>query len=53
MVVAPAPSAPASVAGAPAPANHKLWLWGALLGALALMGFMAWSLLKPAAKAAD
>lgn len=52
-VVAPAPSAPASAAVAPAPANHKLWLWGALLGALALMGFMAWSLLKPASKPAD
>jgi hypothetical protein len=51
-VAAPAPSAPASVAPAPAPANHKLWLWGALLGALALMGFMAWSLLKPASKPA-
>lgn len=59
-VVAPAvvPATPPPVAATPAPAdtlpsNHKLWLWAALFGALALMGFMAWSLLKPAAKPAD
>ena len=59
-VVVPAvvPATPPPVAATPAPAdtppsNHKLWLWAALFGALALMGFMAWSLLKPAAKPAD
>jgi hypothetical protein len=44
-----APSTPASVA-APGDSNHKPWLWAALLGALGLMGFMAWSLLRPAAE---
>jgi hypothetical protein len=33
-------------ADAPAP-SRKLWLWGVLLVALGLMGFMAWSLLRP------
>lgn len=52
--VTPAPVVAASApADAPAPSTHKLWLWAALFGALALMGFMAWSLLKPAAKSAD
>ena len=47
--------APASaVAEAPAPASsHTPWLWAALLAGLALMGGMAWSLLrKPATPAA-
>lgn len=42
-------SAPASApTKAPPPApSRKLWLWGVLLAALGLMGFMAWSLLRP------
>jgi hypothetical protein len=44
---ASAPSA-ASAASAVPPASRKLWLWGALLAALAVMGVMAWSLLRPA-----
>jgi hypothetical protein len=44
---AAAPSA-ASAASAVPPASRKLWLWGALLAALAVMGVMAWSLLRPA-----
>lgn len=52
--VTPAPVVAAPVsAETPAPSSHKLWLWAALFGALALMGFMAWTLLKPAAKATD
>lgn len=54
---APAPVAavpPASAAASAAPAapvpSRKFWLWGVLLAALALMGLMAWSLLRPAAK---
>jgi hypothetical protein len=46
-------AAPASTASAPAVpssvSTHKLWLWAALVAALGLMGFMAWSLLRPAA----
>ena len=42
---APKASAAASAPG-PAP-SRKFWLWGVLLAALALMGFMAWSLLRP------
>jgi hypothetical protein len=44
---APAPGAPTPPRPDAAPTQHKLWLWGALLAALALMGFMARSLLKP------
>jgi hypothetical protein len=53
IAASPAQAAPASVA-APArpPASHAGWLWAALLGGLAAMGAMAWSLLrKPAARA--
>ena len=53
-VAEPAPSSPvadAVKAGAPTSSNSA-WLWAALLAGLALMGAMAWSLLrKPAAKA--
>jgi hypothetical protein len=55
-----APAAPvaaasqASAAASTAPAaplpSPKFWLWGVLLAALGLMGFMAWSLLRPAPK---
>ena len=52
-VAAPAPSSPvadAAKAGAPTSSDSP-WLWAALLAGLALMGAMAWSLLrKPAAK---
>lgn len=48
---APASAAPASAASAAPAPSHKLWLWGALLAALAVMGVMAWQLLKPAKKA--
>jgi hypothetical protein len=45
----PAPSPPPSAAATPVPpSSHKLWLWSALVAALALLGFMAWSLLRPA-----
>lgn len=53
VVMTPAPAAApvapaASVApAAPAP-SRKLWLWGVLLAALSVMGFMAWQLLRPA-----
>ncbi|MGY4830318.1 DUF3999 family protein [Sphaerotilaceae bacterium SBD11-9] len=43
--VASASTPPASTAPEP---TRTFWLWGALLGALALMAFMAWSLLRPA-----
>ncbi len=48
---APAPAASAaavaaSAAAVPAPAIRVHWLWGALVLALGLMGFMAWSLLR-------
>lgn len=50
----PVASAPASAAAAADPkANQKLWLWGAMVVALGLMGFMAWSLLKPGATKAE
>lgn len=45
---APKASAAASASN-PAP-SRKFWLWGVLLAALGLMGFMAWSLLRPGAK---
>jgi hypothetical protein len=57
VVAAPAPAAstptaPAPVRDEPAPSRTP-WLWAALLAGLALMGGMAWSLLrKPAAPAA-
>jgi hypothetical protein len=44
-IASPKASAPA----APDP-SRKLWLWAVLVAALALMGFMAWSLLRPAPK---
>jgi len=45
-----APKASAATS-APSPApSRKFWLWGVLLAALALMGFMAWSLLRPSTK---
>lgn len=57
VIAATAPAAAASVppqawaSSAPDPApSRKFWLWGVLLAALALMGFMAWSLLRPSAK---
>lgn len=48
----PVPAAPAASAATPprpeaGPTLHKFWLWAALVAALALMGFMARSLLKP------
>ncbi|HET7794975.1 MAG TPA: DUF3999 family protein [Rhizobacter sp.] len=46
--VAPTASAPTPPASGTSEPSRKFWLWGALLGALALMGFMAWSLLRPA-----
>jgi hypothetical protein len=49
---APSPIADAVKAGAPTSSNSP-WLWAALLAGLALMGAMAWSLLrKPAADGA-
>ncbi len=45
----PAPKASATASATPAP-SRKFWLWGVLLAALGLMGFMAWSLLRPGAK---
>jgi hypothetical protein len=45
-VASAAPQAAASAPGSPAP-SRKFWLWGVLLAALGLMGFMAWSLLRP------
>ena len=52
---ATAASAPATtVAPAAASTSHAPWLWAALLAGLALMGAMAWSLLrKPAAPRID
>lgn len=51
---APVASAPSSAASSAAPAepapSRRLWLWGALLAALSIMGGMAWSLLRPAKK---
>ncbi len=59
VIAASPPTAAASAAAqasaatsAPGPApSRKFWLWGVLLAALALMGFMAWSLLRPGTKA--
>lgn len=45
VVVAPPPAAPEK---APSVPGRKLWLWGVLAAALALLGAMAWTLLKPA-----
>ncbi|MEO8155535.1 MAG: DUF3999 family protein, partial [Rhizobacter sp.] len=50
LVAASQASTLASAAPAAPAASRKLWLWVALLAALGLMGFMAWSLLRPAAK---
>lgn len=47
---APVASIAASAAAPASVPSHKLWLWAALVAALGLMGFMAWSLLRPAAK---
>jgi hypothetical protein len=46
--VAAPPSVPASAASpaAVSTASSKPWLWAALLAGVALMGFMAWSLLR-------
>lgn len=46
-LAAPPPSAAASTTAPPDKAQRKWWLWAALVGALALMGAMAWSLLNP------
>ena len=48
VVWAPAAAAPVAPvpASAAAPQAATPWLWGALLAGLALMGFMAWSLLR-------
>jgi len=46
----PAPSAVAPSAAAAPSSGHKLWLWGAMVVALSLMGFMVRSLLRPAAQ---
>ncbi|HJV96404.1 MAG TPA: DUF3999 family protein [Albitalea sp.] len=44
-------SPPSQAAASAAPeASRKFWLWGVLLVALALMGAMAWSLLRPPLK---
>ena len=54
VAVAAVPASAASPAAVPAaaPASHTAWLWAALLAGLALMGAMAWSLLRrPAAGA--
>jgi Protein of unknown function (DUF3999) len=59
--LAPAPgaaSAPSAAAAsatkAPEPvSSHKLWLWGAMAAALALLGAMAWSLLRPGVQKAS
>ncbi|MEK8030219.1 DUF3999 family protein [Ideonella sp. DXS29W] len=45
----PAPSTASAPTADTAGSNHKLWLWAAMAGALLLMGFMAWTLLKPGA----
>lgn len=45
----PASSVASAAAATPEP-SRKFWLWGVLLAALGLMGFMAWSLLRPTAK---
>lgn len=41
-------AAPQAVASTPAPAapNRRIWLWAALLAGLAVLGGMAWSLLR-------
>ncbi len=46
VVAAPASAAASAAAPAPVP-SRKFWLWAVLLGALGLMGLMAWSLLRP------
>jgi len=46
VVVAPPPAASASPPAVPA---SKIWLWGVLAVALALLGAMAWTLLRPIA----
>jgi hypothetical protein len=43
------PAAASATTSAPVP-SRKLWLWAVLLGALAVMGTMAWVLLRPAKK---
>jgi len=52
MAASPAPvaaaAAPAASAQAPSVPSRKLWLWGVLVAALALLGAMAWTLLRPA-----
>ncbi|HEY8976893.1 MAG TPA: DUF3999 domain-containing protein, partial [Burkholderiaceae bacterium] len=48
VAAASAPALPASTATATVepPAPHTAWLWAALLGGLAVIGSMAWSLLR-------
>ena len=49
-----AASSPSTDVAPPETTSHTAWLWAALLAGLALMGAMAWSLLrKPAAPRAD
>jgi hypothetical protein len=50
LAAASAPAAAASTADAAPVPSRKFWLWAVLLAALGLMGFMAWTLLRPAAK---
>ena len=55
VLASPVAAASAAALRAPAAAaltkrDPQLWLWGALLTGLALMGFMAWSLLRPKAR---
>jgi hypothetical protein len=45
---AAAPDAASAVSSPPPVSSSKLWLWGVLLAALAVMGGMAWLLLRPA-----
>ena len=54
-ISAPSASAPGTISASPIPSpSHTPWLWAALLASLALMGAMAWSLLrKPAAPRID
>lgn len=47
-VVPAASPAPVATAGATETPPRRFWLWGVLVAAVGLMGFMAWSLLRPA-----
>ena len=48
-IASQAPAAASAAPAAPVP-SRKLWLWGVLLAALAVMAVMAWQLLRPAKK---